>query len=415
MSQYRFFPLQSLVLTDMVLAGYTGSRRMHAISKGSSAAQSCNGDILLDLFPYLSESDLAHAAVICRAWSAAARISLYNTISFNSKSSRATQLTWTLRTHRQLRELVRHLDYTSHQGDPEPPDWLALLPDGSLRTFIWGSNAIIFRPGDILCLPAVRAVSKLVLHIDPSSKTEGVWSAVQDAAHSPSLLSLSVGPSIAQWISFPSGLKRFSVLDFAYTESIKRLVTDPNTQLERFDAYIGYPLCNAHAIMQDLCMCQTRLKHLSLITNVTCQYIPLDKSLRSFPFLETLVCSSAICSLDLLLHLPPTIRSLTVFVRAFARDFNFTRAIKDYLASTEAGSCQRRLPETITIVDLTTYSWELAKPAATKYIALGHQRMDDFADVCAAVGIRLDWFGVREMAESDDYLRPYMSSRPYLI
>lgn len=75
---------------------------------------------------------------------------------------------------------------------------------------------------------------------------------------------------------------------------------------------------------------------------------------------------------------------------------------------------QRRLPETITIIDVATSSWELAKPA-TEYVARGHQRMDDFVDVCAAAGIRMDWFGVGDMRYNDDCLRPYISSRPYLI
>ena len=243
-------------------------RSMHVISRGGSAAQFCNGDVLLDLFPYLSEGDLAHAALVCRTWSAPARMTLYNTIAFDSSSPRATQLAWTLRTRPELRELVRHLIYTSHHGDPEPPDWLALLPEGGLSTLNWGCDGTPGHPGGILYLPAVRAVSKLVLHINPWSKTEDVWNAVQDVMHSPFLRSLSVGPFIATRVSFPSGLRRFSVCTDTYTEQIKRVVTDPNTQLERFDARIDGPGClrDSHALMQDLRRCQSRLKHLPSTT-----------------------------------------------------------------------------------------------------------------------------------------------------
>lgn len=46
--------------------------------------------------------------------------------SFDSSSSCATQLAWMLRTYRELRELICHLVYTSHDGDPEPLGWLVL-------------------------------------------------------------------------------------------------------------------------------------------------------------------------------------------------------------------------------------------------------------------------------------------------
>ena len=386
---------------------------MHA-TKSSSAAQSCNGDILLDLFLYLSEGDLAHAALVCRAWSAPARMTLYSTISFDNSSSQATQLACTLHARPELRELIRHLIYISHPGNSEPPDWLALLPEGTLRTLNWGSDIFIVSPADILRSPAVRTVSKLVLHIEPSSKTEDIWSAIQDMMYSPSLHSLSVGPYITERVSFPSGLKHFSVFTYTYTEQVKRLVTDPDTQLERFDAYIGQR--DVRALMQDLRRSQTRLKHLTFITGVNhWQYIPLmEESLHSFPLLETLVCSSAVCLPDLLLHLPLTVRSLTILARAFARQrcLNFTQAVRDRLADAERGPCRRRLPESITIVEVCKRSWQLARPI-TQDLAHDLQRMDELADVCMAAGIHLDWVGIKD--EEYNYLLPYSFYRAYLV
>ena len=379
-----------------------------------SPGQPCNGDVLLDLFLYLSEGDLAHTALVCRTWSAPAHMTLYNTISFDSSSPRATQLAWTLRTRPELRELVCHLIYTSHHHDPEPPDWLALLPEGSLRTLNWGSDTFIDLPADVFRLPAVRTVSKLVLHINPSSKAEDIWSAIQDMMLNPSLHSLSVGPRVAERVSLPSGLKHFSVFAPAYTEQVKRLVTDPDTQLERFDACIGQR--DVRALMQDLRRCQTRLKHLTFITGVNhWQYTSLmGESLHSFPLLETLVCSSTVCSPDLLLHLPPTVRSLTILARAFARHrcLDFTRAVRDCLAKTERGSSQRRLPESVAIVEVCMRSWQLARPV-TQDLAHELQRMDELADVCMAAGTRLDWVGVKD--KEFDYLLPYSFYRPYLV
>ena len=379
-------------------------------------AQLCNRDVLLDLFPYLPEADLARAALVCRAWSVPARMSLYDTISFNTKSPRVTQLTWTLRTCPELRKIVRHLTYTSHYGDHEPPDWLALLPEGSLRTFNWGSKTMMICPGVILRLPAVRAVSKLVLHIHPWSETEDVWSAVQDMMHSPSLRSLSVGPFVAKHVSFPSGLRRFSVFAYSYTEQVKQLVMDPNTLLERFDAHIrNSDLCEARALMQDLRQYQTRLKHLTLISSVhwECMQI-MEESLCSFPFLETLVCSSAVYASTLIFSLPPTIRSLTMIEGAFAlhRSLNFTRVIRRCLASAEGESYQRRLPERITIVDVCMYDWELARPVKWEF-AFAHRCMNELAGACTEAGVRLDWVGVK--GEEYDHLQPYGIFRPYLV
>ena len=140
----------------------------------------------------------------------------------------------------------------------------------------------------------------------------------------------------------------------------------------------------------------------------------MEESLHSFPYLETLVCSSAVCSSDILLHLPPTVRSLTIIERAFAshRCPDFTKAMRDCLAGTEGRPCQRRLLESIAIVDVYKGRWHLARPVEQSY-ACEHQRMDKLADVCADAGIDLAWVAGSELEA--EYLRPYGVCRPYLV
>lgn len=373
-----------------------------------SAAQSCNGDILLQLFSCcdLSTSDLSQAASVCRAWSAPARITLYRSIVFDVDSPRVDQPSSTLYTSSELREAIRHLVYRSHHTAPNPEhvQWLARLPEHSLRTFHLDFRWLSTGNLDILRSPAVRTVPNLILHV--LSRTDDTRDVARSlVSNNPYLRTLSLGWGVRTPLGIPSGarLQRLSVyLEVGdYEVELKRVITDPSTRLERFDVYINEQQAEprglmAHALMEDLRRSHTRLtlKHLSFLTHdLTRCYEPLvDESLASFPRLETLACSMPVSSPELLLCLPPSVRSVTRigFGCAQRRGRVFTKAIKDRSASRKQG--ERWLLESLTVVETTIPSECIVRPILKSY--LPEQRtMDALADVCGEAGIVFQWVG----------------------
>lgn len=96
-----------------------------------------NGDVLLDIFSYVSARDLACAALTCRDWAPLARRLLYSRVSFDSQGPTSSLLVRTLRTCPHVRQLIRFLSICicPPVDDIALLDWMELLPKRSLQIF----------------------------------------------------------------------------------------------------------------------------------------------------------------------------------------------------------------------------------------------------------------------------------------
>lgn len=346
-----------------------------------SAAQSCTGDVLLQLFPSLSQADLARIALVCRSWSAPARITLYSSITFDLLSSRASELARTLRTCPNLRGAIRNLVCKATKEEPEQVDWLALLPEHSLKAFHWESTSL--QSGEVLLYPAVRTAQRLVIRVI-WLESEAAAEALRSSFCSPWLQSLFTD-YVPERAVFRSGLKKLGIHSRAYCPELRRAVTDPHMQLERLDVDI-LDLRELYALMQDLCVHQRCLKHLTLMTvhGWILQTMPLvEEIINSFPQLETLVCGPVIFTEKIISHLPPTVQSLTCLTYGFTYTFApyFLREIKN------SRELKGHLPKNFTVVQLgprarQEQSWQ-HNPAEK-------ERVDQLIIACETAGVSFD-------------------------
>ncbi|EKM51293.1 uncharacterized protein PHACADRAFT_263330 [Phanerochaete carnosa HHB-10118-sp] len=340
-------------------------------------------------------------------------MTLYRSIVFDINSPQLASLTWTLNTCPQLREAIRHLVYKTFSRNLNPGfehlHWLAQLPEHSLRTFHLDYQ-ISFTSGDILRCPAVRTAPTLVLHIDP--QTIDAWEAARSLVRSPYLRSLSVGMRLQAWLQIPASPNMHTLslhLSRAdYRWKFQPVITDPCVRLDRFDVYVRKPVLQplkTYNLMQDLRQYQAGLKHLSFLNydwDSLCEPALIDESLSSFPRLETLVCSVPVSTPELLMRLPPTVRSVTCmgYRCAELRGEAFTKAVWDHHDSVKQGTGRRWLLESLTMIDMGLCSGNIARPIQ-KDLVPQLQMMDELAKVCAEAGIMLEWIGGKDYLQYD--------------
>lgn len=144
------------------MAGVEEDRRCHLTA--IPVAQRCNEYVLCDILEHLRPTDLAAAALLCRAWLSPARYVLYRKIHVNTTIQKSFQLCSTLHSSAHLRSLVRHLiithRYSTHDG---LLSWIGELPEHSVTSLNLVELPFNPTPSPLLQYPAVRTVSQLTI------------------------------------------------------------------------------------------------------------------------------------------------------------------------------------------------------------------------------------------------------------